>query len=59
MTYHISSEWNLKDEVSGNKIEDKMSKNVGMESIDYERDWVKEVDSKGHVRVVLSLVSPH
>lgn len=35
MACHISPEWNLEDEVSGNKVEDEVSGDVGMESMDY------------------------
>lgn len=35
---HISPEWNLKNKISRNKVEDEMSRDVGIESIDYERD---------------------
>ena len=38
MARHISSKWNLDDEVSGNDVEDEVSGDVGMESMDYERD---------------------
>lgn len=30
-----------------------------MESMDSEKDWVREVDSKGRVWVIPSLFSPH
>ena len=32
---HISSEWNLEDKISENKLEDEVSRNNRMESIDY------------------------
>lgn len=38
MACHISPEWNLEDEVNGNEVEDEVFGDVGMESMDYERD---------------------
>lgn len=38
MVCHISLKWNFEDEISGNKVENKVFKDVKMESIDYRRD---------------------
>lgn len=38
MARHICPEWNLEDEVSGNEVEDELSGDVGIESMDYARD---------------------
>lgn len=38
MAHHISPKWNLEDEVSGNEVKDEVSGDVGIESMDYERD---------------------
>lgn len=59
MACHISPEWNLEDKVSVNEMEDEVFGDVAIESMDYERDWVREVNSKRRVWVVLSLFSPY
>lgn len=64
MTCHIFFEKNLENKisenkVSENKVEDKVSRDVGIDMIDYEKDWVKKVDSKGRVWVIPSLFFPY
>lgn len=38
MVYYISPDWNLEDEVSGNKVENEIFGDVGMKLMNYEKD---------------------
>lgn len=57
MTYHISLELNFKDELNENKGENEVSGDIKIESIDYERGWVRKVDLKERIWVDTSLFS--
>lgn len=57
MTFHIFFKKNPQNEVSKNKVEDKVFRDVRIDLIDYEKDWVKEVDSKGRIWVIPSIFS--
>lgn len=55
--HYISQKYYFKDEINRNKVKNKISRNFKIESIDYEKNWVKKVDAKEQISIILSIFS--